>query len=177
MISEKNQQTIERLVKEVLPLKGEMAEVGVSIGDSAEVMCKLKGNRKLHLFDTWTGHPAEYIGKYDFGQVPGRHQADFETVKKRLNYKHVYFYKGIFPLTAKPIEGKKFSFVNLDTDLYQSTWDGLNFFYPRMVKGGVIIIHDMPTIPGVSCAVIDFCGLNGVESWVENNNNQAVIRI
>jgi hypothetical protein len=35
----------------------------------------------------------------------------------------------------------------------------------------------MPTIPGVACAVIDFCGLNGVESWVENNNNQAVIRI
>ncbi len=176
MITEKNQELIERTVKEAVLLDGEMAEVGVSVGDTAEIICKLKGNKKLHLFDTWTGHPAELVGKYDFGQEPGRHAVDLVTVKERLKYKHVYFYQGVFPATSDPIKHKKFCFVNLDTDLYKSTLDGLDFFYDKMVEGGIIIVHDMLTIPGVAMAVIDFCDVTGVKAWVEANNNQAIIR-
>jgi len=37
---------------------------------------------------------------------------------------------------------KKFAFVHLDVDLYQSTQDCLEWFYPRMSRGGVIVSHD-----------------------------------
>jgi len=177
MISEKNRQVIERLIKETSLLKGDVAEVGVSIGDTAEILCKLKGNKKLHLFDTFSGHPIGYIGRYDMGQEPGRHAVDLVTVKKRFQkYKNVYFYKGIFPETSDPVKNRIFSFVNLDTDLYKSTLEGLEFFHSRMLKGGIIVVHDMPTIPGVAMAVIDFCDQTGKKAWVANNNNQAVIR-
>ena len=33
-------------------------------------------------------------------------------------------------------------FVNLDMDLYKPTLEGLKFFWPKMVKGGIILIHD-----------------------------------
>ena len=35
-----------------------------------------------------------------------------------------------------------FCFVSIDTDLYKPTYVGLSEFYPKLVKGGVIIIHD-----------------------------------
>ena len=49
--------------------------------------------------------------------------------------------KGYFPDTAKDID-EKFVFVNLDMDLYKPTLEGLRFFWPKMVKGGIILIHD-----------------------------------
>lgn len=68
----------------------------------------------------------------------------------------MYFYKGLFPQTAEPIKDKKFAFVHLDTDLYESTLEGLKFFYPRMVKHGIILSHDYSTIKEVRRAFQDF---------------------
>ncbi len=143
----------------VSKLDGDLAEVGVSVGDTAEVICKAKGIRTLHLFDTWEGHPKGYIGKYDWGQSEGRHKADINEVKKRLkNYPNVNFYQGIFPQdTSHNIKDKKFCFVYLDTDLYKSTYEALDFFAHRMVNSGVILIDDVAGIPGVLCAIEDYC--------------------
>ena len=53
----------------------------------------------------------------------------------------------------------QYCFVNLDMDLYQPTYEGLKFFYPRMKKGGVILVHDYFSgfyLPGVKNAVYDY---------------------
>ena len=60
----------------------------------------------------------------------------------------------MFPETGDAITDKKFSFVYLDVDLYQSTKDSLEFFYPRMNTGGVILSHDYQ-YPGVRQAFDD----------------------
>ena len=42
-------------------------------------------------------------------------------------YPNVHFYKGLFPESAKGLEDKKFCFVHIDVDLYESTrgaWSG-----------------------------------------------------
>lgn len=49
--------------------------------------------------------------------------------------------KGYFPDTANDIEDE-FCFVNLDMDLYKPQLEGLNFFYERMIPGGIILMHD-----------------------------------
>jgi O-methyltransferase len=151
-----------KVVKDrVLKLDGDIAEVGVSIGNTAEVICKAKGARPLHLFDTFEGHPADYITKYDWGQSQGRHIANIEDVKNRLrDYPNVYFYKGIFPATSDPVKNRKFCFVHLDTDLYKSTYEALEFFAVRMVPGGVIMFDDTSGIPSVFMAIEDFCVTN-----------------
>ena len=50
-------------------------------------------------------------------------------------------------------------FVSIDVDLYQPTRDGLNFFYPRLVSGGFILVHDYGSsnYPGCAEAVREFC--------------------
>ncbi len=38
-------------------MAGELAEVGVYEGSTARILCELKGDRSLHLFDTFAGLP------------------------------------------------------------------------------------------------------------------------
>jgi len=50
--------------------------------------------------------------------------------------------KGRFPETAAGLAHSDFAFVSLDADLYEPTMAGMEFFYPRLNEGGVILIHD-----------------------------------
>ena len=51
-----------------------------------------------------------------------------------------------------------FCFANLDLDLYRPTLEGLRWFGERMVKSGVILIHDYfaDNFKGVKQAVDEF---------------------
>jgi len=128
-------------------LDGDMAEVGVYQGGSAKLISEAKGNKTLHLFDTFTGLPSLSDVDVHFG-INFWKENDFNNTsqEKVMNYLSKYnnikIYPGKFPETSKPIINSKFSFVHLDVDLYQSTLDSLNFFYPRLIQGGIIITHD-----------------------------------
>lgn len=144
------------LTKSVEKIKGDIAEVGVYKGGSAKIISKAKGKKTLHLFDTFDGLP-DPTKNDDERHYKGRFATQVEEVKNYLkNEKNVFFYVGFFPKTAAPIEKKKFSFVHLDVDLYKSTKDCLQFFYPRMNKGGVILSHDYIGTPGVRKAFHEF---------------------
>ena len=47
-------------------------------------------------------------------------------------------------------ENNKYKFVHIDVDLYQPTFDTLNYIYDKVVKGGIIITDDYrsPSFPG-----------------------------
>lgn len=139
-------------------ITGDVAEVGVYKGGSAKLICETT-KKPVHLFDTFEGLPD--LSRLDNPEQfkKGDYSVPFESVKNYLkNYPNVHFYKGLFPSTAGPIKNKTFSFVHLDVDLYESTLDCLEFFYPRMNKGGVIISHDYPGAKGVKKAFDEFFG-------------------
>ena len=48
------------------------------------------------------------------------------------------------------------SLLNLDTDIYEPSVTVLEFFYPRIVKGGILILDDYGTFPGETKAVDDY---------------------
>ena len=130
-------------VRATQDVEGDVAEVGVYKGGSAAMICEVKGDKTIHLFDTFQGLPK--LGRYDkdTDYAQGQYAADIKSVRKRLeSYSNVYFYKGLFPKTGEPIKNKKFSLVHLDLDLYKSTLDALKFFWPRMNPRGIIISHD-----------------------------------
>jgi len=142
--------------RQALKTDGELAEVGVYNGGSAKLICEVKGDRPLHLFDTFTGLPnTQAIDRSHFKD--GEYSADLEQVKGYLSaYPKLFFYPGIFPQTATPVADKHFCFVNLDVDVYQSTKDCLEFFYPRMNPAGVILSDDYNFAPGVKKAFDEF---------------------
>jgi hypothetical protein len=137
-------------------VEGDIAEVGVYRGGSARLICEVRGNRALYLFDTFEGLPDARTGDERFGA--GQYAAPFEKVQAYLSpFRNVHLLKGLFPATAGPIMDKHFSFVHLDVDLYESTRDSLAFFYPRVNRGGIILIHDYLWAEGVRKAVHEFC--------------------
>lgn len=130
--------------EKALKIDGNVAEVGVYKGGSAKLICEaVHGKKEIFLFDTFEGLPE--VGAddnlRDFHK--GKYAAYHDEVKNYLKvYPNVHIFKGLFSENSNVIADKKFSFVNLDVDLYSSTLDCLNFFYPRMNKGGMIISHD-----------------------------------
>jgi O-methyltransferase len=136
-------------------IPGDIAEVGVYRGGSARLMCQVRGNRALYLFDTFEGLPSTDQLDARFGA--GQYAASFEKVQTYLTaFPDVYIFKGLFPATSGPISDKRFSFVHLDADLYQPTRDSLEFFYPRVNAGGMFLIHDYLWAEGVRKAVQEF---------------------
>jgi O-methyltransferase len=161
-------------VKRTAKVEGDIAEVGVYKGASAKIICQAKGDKNLHLFDTFEGIP-----KVDTVDLPnfyaGQYTAALDDVKAYLkNFNHVFFYKGFFPTTTEPIEMKKFSFVHLDVDTYSSTLACMKFFYRRMSSGGVIISHDYINKKGVKKAVDEFF-INKPEPVLELCGSQCLI--
>ena len=147
---------------------GNVAEGGVFMGDFAKEINKNFPDRTLYLFDTFEGFSQKDVEKEQkegFSKYKaGHYKTTEEIVKSVLPYpEKVIIRKGYFPETAEKTDDK-FVFVNLDFDLYNPTLAGLEFFYPKMVHGGVILVHDYFTdvFKGVQKAVDEFCEKNNL---------------
>lgn len=162
-------------VKRTGKIAGDIAEVGAYKGASAKLICEAKGNKTLHLFDTFEGLPDLSNADNSKQFYEGQYNGAFEDVKNYLKkYPRVRIYKGLFPSTAEPIKNNNFSLVNLDVDIYESTLNCLKLFYPRMSKGGIIISHDYVNAPGVRKAFDDFLK-NKPEPIIELSGSQCLI--
>lgn len=64
----------------------------------------------------------------------------------------------MIPNRFKEVSEKKFSFVHIDVDLYQPIRNSLEFFYNRMLPGGIIVFDDygFTFFPGAKKAVDEF---------------------
>ena len=62
----------------------------------------------------------------------------------------VSFHGGWIPERFNDVAEARFCFVHIDVDLLQPTREVLEFFYPRMVAGGLIVCDDygFDTCPG-----------------------------
>src|ERR1700688_658993 len=127
---------------------GDIAEVGVYRGGSARLICEEKGERALHLFDTFEGLPQ--ATEWDPKFRKGGFASSLDQVQGYLRqFPGVHYHKGMFPDTAQGLDDSSFSFVHLDVDLYQSTLSGLEWFYPRLNRGGVLISLDYTIVKSV----------------------------
>lgn len=61
----------------------------------------------------------------------------------------------MLPQTSRGLENRRFGFVSLDVDFEESTLNGLRFFYPRLIEGGYIFVHDYnhASLKGVKRAI------------------------
>ncbi|MAR69767.1 hypothetical protein A7X95_05860 [Candidatus Nitrosopelagicus brevis] len=169
---------IHSIVRTQIALDGDMAEVGVYQGGSAKLICEAKKEKELYLFDTFTGLPKLSDDDTHFGEKHWYenqfNNTSIESIKKLLSkYKNVHIIKGEFPSSGEKIINKKFCFVHLDVDLYKSTIDSLRFFFPKMIRGGIILIHDYHS-DGIQKAFKEFMDENYLQV-IELTGSQAII--
>ena len=136
----------------VADLQGSVADLGAYRGGTSIILRRLRPDKTLNIFDTWVGTP------YDDDlchHKKGEWKANFEECKKLIgNDLLTHYWVGVFPYSAYELEAR-FCFVYVDMDTYQATRDAAEFFWPRMVQGGVIMFDDYDWIPcaGVKMAV------------------------
>lgn len=156
-----------------MQLPGNVAEFGVCNGDFAKFINQYYPNKKLYLFDTFEGFEHEklsqqvddYWGKVmkalNNTFVPRR---SIEDVLAEFQIpENCIIKKGYFPDSTEGVEDT-FCYVSLDVDTYKGTKDGLEWFWSRMVKRGIIMIHDYNQYEclGVKLAVDEFCDKNEI---------------
>ena len=179
-----------------LPLPGARAECGVYRGASALLLCRAARvqvpdyrGEGFYLIDSYEG--ASKSRSHDLIAVrsgDGRvrrepffpHAAGtswLEDVRAVFReYPAARIVQGWVPQVLAGLPAARWSFVHLEVDLYEPTLGALEYFYPRLIPGGVIITDDYGSVftPGGRKAWQDFC-LLGDLPYVVLPGGQAVI--
>lgn len=148
-------------------IEGDFAELGVWRGNTAAILAYYakKHNRKVYLFDTFEGFHKKDLQGIDSNKEMAFDNTSIELVKHTIG-EHVdvcEFVKGYFPRSITQLhQSTKYSIVSLDCDLYEPMKAGLDFFYPLLSKGGLLLIHDYSNLSwdGSKKAVDEFCKKN-----------------
>ncbi|MGH7993804.1 MAG: TylF/MycF/NovP-related O-methyltransferase [Limisphaerales bacterium] len=145
-------------------VEGDLAELGVFRGNTARLIHHYLPERKLYLFDTFAGFDERDVRIE--GAQTGRktRTAEFSETNVEMARKYiapqndnVQFFPGYFPESAPEfLRQRKFALAHLDADLYEPMLAGLNYFYDKVVPGGIILAHDFNSWPGARKAVQDF---------------------
>jgi hypothetical protein len=129
-------------------------------GNTASLLVELARffNTTAYLLDTYEGFSNEdMIGEAE--QTQPFSDTSLEAVRSLVGEKNVNYVKGRFPGTANAIpDAERFCLVNLDCDLYAPFSAALDYFYPRLLPGGFLVMHDYSSLhwPLVEKAVDEF---------------------
>ncbi len=149
-----------QMLRMLPPIAGDLAECGVFEGASAYQLCRFASEhgRRVHLFDSFQGLsvPKENDGAY---WTEGGLSASEEKVRANLKEFHCFeTFPGWIPKAFTKVADRRYAFVHIDVDLEQPTFDSIAFFYPRVSRGGVMLLddHGYDTCPGARKAALDF---------------------
>ena len=161
--------------------EGGVWECGVFRGATSILLAELvrdeRVQKDLYLFDTFTGLPeASELDKYKVGELG---DTSLDAVRERLReYPFVHLHPGLMPDTFAGLEDQRISFALIDVDQRQSTSDCIRFVYPRVSRGGVIMIDDYgrPGTYGCRVAVDEFLAEVGAPIIVLQTGQGVIVK-
>src|SRR5262249_12055949 len=151
----------DQLLKE--QITGDAAELGVYRGNTAVVLAEFtrRIGSTTYLLDTFSG-----FSSYDLIGIDANKNKEIDFANTSINsvtdfvgVDGIKFVKGYFPDTQDQIPiDVRFALVHIDCDLYKPFRAGLEFFYPRLVKGGFLAMHDYNSLSwdGAEKAIDEF---------------------
>jgi hypothetical protein len=159
-----------QLILNYKDFKGDVVECGVWRGGMIAGIAEILGkDRSYHLFDSFEGLPpakeidgtaaitwqsdkdgVNYYDNCTASEDYARNLLDNLKVNYTINKG---WFQETFPLFHNYSE---ISILRLDADWYDSTLLCLEYFFPKVSKGGIIIIDDYYTWEGCSKAVHDY---------------------
>ena len=169
-------------------LSGDTAECGVFDGGSSFLMCLARANEPgwsglHHLFDSFEG-----LSEPSATDVPS-HEHTYRWKKHDLavseavvlrnleEFQFVRSHPGWIPTRFEEVAQRRFSFVHVDVDLYEPTRDSLEFFYERLVPGGVLLCDDYGSsaCPGATKAFDEYISSRPERSVIHLPTGQGFI--
>lgn len=132
--------------------KGNVVELGTFHGLSAyqiaSQMAQQQTGATFSIFDSFEGlseitEKDASIHTIDENALRKQFAYGEDLVKQNLQeFPFINFYKGWIPSRFSEVENQQFSFVHIDVDLYDPIKDSIEFFYPRLVQGGLMVFDD-----------------------------------
>lgn len=167
---------VEEIIKNNIP--GDLIEAGAWRGGAAIFMRAILKNygvkdRHIWVADSFEGLPKTNVKKYP-SEIITRHLHTVAFMKVSLNEvkdnfasyglldNQIRFLKGWFKNTLPKAPIKNLALVHIDADMYESTMDALVNLYPKLSKGGYVIIDDYLGHPGCRQAVKDYRKLHTI---------------
>lgn len=178
--------TLKELLLSLGRIEADTAECGVFEGFGSYVLrsylprVAAPGVRH-HLFDSFAGLSEPTEADRAPGLRPWRRGdmlAGLERVQRNLSmFDDLAFHAGWIPACFEGLESARFAFVHLDVDLHDPTRAALEFFFPRLVSGGLLVIddHGFKTCPGARRAADEYAAKLGVP-LVRLTTGQAFLR-
>jgi hypothetical protein len=151
-------------------LKGSVAELGVYKGNSAYLLARLAAQigSTAYLFDTFSGFDKRDLRGVDEtvlghrAKSAARRFADtsVEGVRRIVGSASAQFVQGYFPESTSQLatQDQRYVLAHIDCDLEAPFTAALQYFYPRLVDGGWLVMHDYSSLEweGVARAVDSF---------------------
>jgi hypothetical protein len=177
--------------EKTLELEGLAAECGCFRGLSSYLLCsRMKraqpgfDGKGYRVFDSFRGlsepqnedalSEADASAPHADDVRAGRFSASLDEVRRSLApFPGIGYFPGWIP-AAFPQDAQRYRFVHIDVDLYQPTKDSLEYFWPRLVPGGLMVCDDY-NWPGGKRAVEAFCAAHGLRAQV-TASRQAVMQ-
>lgn len=169
-------------------IEGDIVECGVWKGGSMMAVAEtLLGagdtTKELYLFDTFDGMPPPTGNDVDIAGVSAESlldrsekesnesvwcRATLDVVKQALGStgypsEKIHFIKGMVEQTIPEFMPGKIALLRLDTDWYESTRHEMEYLFPRLSKGGVLIVDDYGHWQGARKAVDEYLEENNVK--------------
>jgi len=138
-------------------ISGDVVEMGCYKGETSVYLgSELRGSGKdLWVYDSFEGLPEG--GEFARGEL----RATEEEVRRRFKKEGLpepFVVRRWFSELEDEDMPDEICFALLDGDFYESIRDSLKLVAPRMVSGGVVVVHDFSNVnlPGVKRAVLQF---------------------
>ena len=167
MIGIKRLDNLRLLIKSVISagVPGDLIEAGVWRGGAVIFMraaLETYGDRERMVWaaDSFRGLPDS--GGFDDARLhSGEMSVSLNEVKANFEWygwldDRIHFLPGWFKDTLPSAPMENLALIRLDGDLYESTYECLKYLYPRLSKGGYIVIDDYNCYPGAKQATEDF---------------------
>jgi O-methyltransferase len=144
----------------------------------------LTSDRRIWCCDSFEGMPIPTVGGETFSGTEDFSDLDYLAVsleQVQENFQRygllsdrIQFLKGWFSDTLPKAPIKQIALLRLDGDLYESTRDALEPLYPKVSKGGFVIVDDYNSWDGCKKAVTEYREQHGITAPLIPIDNAAV---
>lgn len=167
-----------RLLSLVKDIKGDIVECGIGVGETffalSALACAENAGRDLWGFDSFEGFPEptpEDASPRNPKKGEWNNFLSEDLIRQKLLNsgipagfigQHVRLVKGFFNKSLPSFTGESVALLHLDVDLYQSYKDTLEFFWPKVPLGGVVLFDEYKqpgvtdVFPGAARAIDEF---------------------
>jgi hypothetical protein len=142
-------------------VRGDFLELGAYRGNTAALLATLarRMGSTAWILDTFEGFNPEDLKGIDASHRMEFEDTSLEAVRALVGEENTRYIKGYFPeSTTQMPDDLTFCMVHIDCDLYKPISEALAYFYPRLVPGGYLIVHDYACLAwdGAEKAVDEF---------------------